>query len=180
MFVLNDRVVYPGHGVAVISRIVEKQVAGMPVQFFQLTFLNKDMTILVPTRNVSSVGIRRLNSRENIDAIFKILAEPVDQQRIMPELIASNWNKRNKEYQYKLRSGDLREICRIYRDLNHIAKQKELSFGEKNLLQQTEHLLVEEISIVNKVDEDKAIEHLRSIFKAPHVVPTSSSSIATL
>ncbi len=174
MFSLNDRVVYPGHGVAKISRIVEKQVAGTPVQFFQLTFLNKDMTILVPTRNVASVGIRTLSSRESINAIFKILAEPVDHHRIMPELVASNWNKRNKEYQYKLRTGDLREISQIYRDLNHIAKQKELSFGEKNLLQQTEHLLVEEISIVNKVGEDKAIEHLRSIFK---ITPFSPSSM---
>ncbi|MCA9769956.1 hypothetical protein KC460_01140 [Candidatus Dependentiae bacterium] len=166
MFSLNDKVVYPGHGVAKISRVVEKKVAGLIVQFFELRFLNKDMTILVPTRNVASVGIRKLSSKERIVAIFKILAEPVDRKKITPDFVASNWNKRNKEYQCKLRTGDLREICQIYRDLNYIAQQKELSFGEKNLLAQTENLLVEEISIVNKVGEDKATEDLRSIFKS--------------
>ncbi len=41
--------------------------------------------------------------------------------------------------------------------------QKELSFGEKNLLNQTEALLAEEISIVENVAEEKAIEQMRSL-----------------
>lgn len=165
MFSIDDKVVYPGHGVAKINRIVEKKVATTIVQFFELRFLNKDMTILVPTRNVASVGIRKLSSRERISAVFKLLAEPIDYKKVTPDLAASNWNKRHKEYQCKLRTGDLQEICQIYRDLNHIAQQKELSFGEKNLLTQTENLLVEEISLVNMTAEDKTTEHLRSIFK---------------
>ena len=46
MFSIGDKVVYPGHGVAQISRIVEKIVAGNVSHFFELTFINKDMTIL--------------------------------------------------------------------------------------------------------------------------------------
>ncbi len=163
MFTLNEKVVYPGHGVAKINQIVEKKIAGNKVSFFELRFLNKDMTILVPVQTSSSVGIRRLSSHENIDAIFKLLAKPVS--KVARELTASNWNKRNKEYQCKLRTGNIQEIGEIYRDLKYIAAKKELSFGEKNLLQQTETLLVEEISLVTKVDEEKATENLRSLFK---------------
>jgi CarD family transcriptional regulator len=163
VFSLNEKVVYPGHGVAKISQIVEKKVAGNKVSFFELRFLHKDMTILVPVQTSSCAGIRRLSSNENIDAIFKLLSKPVN--KISRELTASNWNKRNKEYQSKLRTGTIQAISEIYRDLKYIAARKELSFGEKSLLQQTEMLLVEEISLVTEVNEEKAIENLRSIFK---------------
>ena len=182
MFVLHDKVVYPGHGAAKISRIIEKKVMGVETTFFELEFVNKDMTILIPVHSISTVGIRKLSSPDNIKAIFKMLSEPSSKMHC--ELNASNWNKRNKEYQCKLRSGNLKEICKIYRDLHYIAEHKELSFGEKGLLQQTESLLAEEISIVTKVGTEKAIEHLRSFFKQldramDTVVPKDDSSIVT-
>ncbi len=161
MFTHNERVVYPGHGVALINRIVEKCIAGKNAKFFELRFLNKDMTILVPVDNAVQVGIRPLSSSKRISDIFKMLSEPVVQMH--NELAMTNWNKRNKEYQGKLRTGDLREICAIYRDLKHIETNKELSFGEKNLLHQTEALLVEEIAIVKEMGEDKATKELRSV-----------------
>jgi CarD family transcriptional regulator len=171
MFTRNEKVVYPGHGVAVISSIIEKRIAGNISQFFELRFLNKDMTILVPTDNAIEVGIRPLSSTDHINDIFKKLAQPAVIKN--HDAVVSNWNKRNKEYQGKLRSGDLLEIGAIYRDLRHIEHHKELSFGEKNLLQQTESLLVEEISIVNNIAADCAAECLRGLVnhkpKQPHI-----------
>lgn len=169
MFSIGDKVVYPGHGVAKISRVVEKIIAGKVAKFFELEFLHKDMTILVPTANPDSVGLRKLSSIEHIDEAFEILARPA---RICQEsLVLGNWSKRSKDYQCKLRTGNLYEICRIYRDLNHLASRKELSFGEKSLLKQTELLLVEEISAVKEMGEDKAMAQLRSLFA---VVNTSA------
>ncbi len=178
MFKLNEKVVYPGHGVAKISRIVEKKVAGHDTSFFELEFINKDMTILVPLQSLTSVGIRRLSSNENIHAIFKLLSEPV--VKLNYELTASNWNKRQKEYQCKIRTGNIGEICKIYKDLKFIATQKELSFGEKNLLNQTELLLVEEISLVTQVVHEKAVEHLRSLFKSMEPIVPQQKGVSHL
>lgn len=177
MFVLNDKVVYPGHGVAKISRIIEKKVMGIETKFFELEFINKEMTILVPVNSISTVGIRKLSSHDNISAIFKMLAEPVS--KLHCELNVSNWNKRNKEYQCKIRTGNISEIGKIYRDLRHISTYKELSFGEKNLLHQTEGLLIEEISLVTHMPTEQAIEHVRALCKnsealvplMPHISP---------
>ncbi len=173
-FCLNEKVVYPGHGVAQISRIVEKLVAGNHACFFELKFLNKDMTILVPTNNLSLVGIRRLSSTEYISDIFKMLTIP--SQRISYDVV-TNWNKRNKDYQCKLRTGDLKEICKIYRDLKNMSVYKELSFGEKALLQQTEMLLAQEISLVKNINEEKAVQNLRSLFTKTTI--SSSRQVAT-
>ncbi len=163
MFRLNEKVVYPGHGVAKINRIVEKLVGGQNSSFYELKFINKEMTVLVPVSNTEGIGLRPLCSTNRIDDIFRMLAEPAKKLKNY-ELMANNWNKRNKEYQSKLRTGNLEEISEIYRDLKHIAREKELSFGEKNLLNQTEHLLAEEISIVRKLEADKTVESLRSLF----------------
>lgn len=166
MFSIDEKVVYPGHGVAKIARVVEKKVGGHITKFFELKLMSKDMTVLIPTDNVSSTGIRCLSSSDNIDTAFRILAQPT-QKSLDGDSVGSNWNKRNKEYQFKLRTGDLIEICKIYRDLKNIAQYKELSFGERNLLQQVETLLAEEISAVKNFGEDKALEHLRSSVAHP-------------
>lgn len=173
-FALNEKVVYPGHGVARINRIVEKIVAGSSTSFFELKFLNKEMTILVPTQNSSSVGIRSLSSLEYINTILATLAEQSKKNSFGATL--SNWNKRNKDYKAKLVSGNLDEISKIYRDLSVMATYKDLSFGEKNLLQQTEALLAQEISLVQNIDEKNAIEQLRAVCTRP---PVANLPVAT-
>lgn len=176
MFCLDEKVVYPGHGVSKVSRLVKKIVAGNEVTFYELAFLSKDATILVPMHNAESIGIRPLSSNQYIQDMFKILATPVRQLNHY-EFTASNWNKRNKEYQNKLRTGSLKDLIEIYRDLRNISSQKELSFGEKSLLAQTESLLVEEISLVQQKGPEKILEQLRLTCSVP-LCPTSHSNIA--
>lgn len=162
MFKLHENVVYPGHGVARINRILEKNVAGTSIVFYELLFLSRDVTVLVPTNNADIVGLRALSTPQSIQDIFYTLAEPA-RKIDYHEFAASSWNKRSKGYQLKLRTGSLKELSEIYRDLRFIGTQKTLSFGEKNLLSQTEALLVEEISIVCNLGQDKAIESLRGV-----------------
>ncbi|HEV2602002.1 MAG TPA: CarD family transcriptional regulator [Candidatus Babeliales bacterium] len=161
MFALNENVVYPGHGVACINRIIDKRVSGNIIRFYELKFLNNEMTVLVPMNSFETVGLRPLSSSQNISEILEMLSQSADYH----EITAGNWNKRNKEYQCKIRTGNLHDICEIYRDLQVLSTHKELSFGEKSLLLQAEMLLAEEISIVTSVTEDKAIERLRLLFK---------------
>jgi len=160
MFNLYENVVYPGYGVAQVNRIIEKNVGGALITFYELSFFNKDATVLVPTDNALHVGLRSLSTEKSIQEIFKNLDKPL-QRNDCSEFAASSWNKRNKGYQLKLRTGSLRELLEIYRDLRFIGNQKKLSFGEKNLLSHTESLLVEEISIVCKLEQGETIEKLR-------------------
>ena len=162
MFSLNDKVVYPGYGVAVICKVFTRTVGTNSIIFYELKFHNKDMTVMVPKDRIEEVGIRPLSSINYIDDMLKSIALPA--KSIKTEVIGSNWNKRNKEYQLKLNTGSLKDISEIYRDLKYISRMKELSFGEKNLLVKAEHLLAEEISAAQQVDEDMAVQKLRSLF----------------
>lgn len=162
-FSLNQKVVYPGYGVAQIVRIFEKNVASSSITFCELKFLNKNMTVMVPLDSAHEVGIRPLSSHDLIKDIFTLLTIPA-RKIVDQELSASTWNRRNKEYQNKLKTGSLRDISDIYKDLKYISQFKELSFGEKTLLTKAEMLLAEEISAAETITEEKVIEQLRSPF----------------
>lgn len=174
MFVLNENVVYPAHGVAKIARIFEKSLAGSPVTLFELKFLHKDTTILVPVDNMVASGIRKISSPETVTAIWLLLS----QEAIGKESQCANWNKRNKDYQCKLSTGNVYDICTIYRDLMSISAHKELSFGEKILLGQTEMLLAQEIALVKKIEIERIVQDMRNLFHQVYRVPYAATHVS--
>ena len=162
MFLVDEKVVYPGYGVALISKLVRRFISGKQTSFYELKFFNKDMAVLVPEDRIEAVGIRRLSTDEDLNSMFKLLSEPI--KKSSDEIGVNNWNRRNKKYQLSLRSGDLLKLCYIYRDLQLISRTKELSFGERNLKSKIELLLVEEISVVKNIDKEKASKYLQRSF----------------
>ncbi len=165
MFKLKENVVYPGHGVAVVAKRVEKEVAGRRINFFELRFICKEMTVLVPVNNVRHVAIRRLSSKGEVKQAFDELYQPPERKLENLDFTPSGWNKRNKEYQLKIQGGRLIDLAKIYRDLMFVAKQKELSFGERNLLQLAEELIAQEVEVVMGEEKSIILSQIRSSFK---------------
>ncbi|MFH1644071.1 MAG: CarD family transcriptional regulator [bacterium] len=165
MFKVGDNVVYPAHGVAVIEEVVEKKVLGMSIKFFKLRLLFKETKILVPIKNIETAGIRYLSTHKELETFLKELYKPPTKKLIGLDITPSGWNRRNKEYQMKIQDGLLIEMLQIYRDLMHTSYEKELSFGERNILHLTEELISEEIQQVKKCDKDIVLQELRMPFK---------------
>lgn len=165
MFELKDKVVYPGHGVAIVDEIIEKQVSGTVVKFFKLTFLYKDMTILLPVHNIKSSGVRYPGKSADVENAFNELYKIPRKKLDCLDFTPSGWNKRNKDYQNKIQGGQLIELAQIYRDLRYIAQQKELSFGEKKFLQMAEDLFIQEILLITNKRREVIIETLNDPFK---------------
>ena len=159
MFLVNDRVVYPGYGVATISKLVKRQIAGKQTSFYELKFFDKDMSVLIPEDRIEAVGIRRLSTNAELNSMFKVLTTPV--KVLKHEVGVNNWNRRNKKYQLDLRSGDLFKLSSIYRDLKSIAMEKELSFGERNLCSKIEAMLIEEIAMIKQICKQEALDCLK-------------------
>jgi CarD family transcriptional regulator len=165
MFKLHDHVIYPAHGVAVVSEISEKMIAGVAIQFLKLNFVFKDMMILVPTYNIATIGIRYPSSEQEVNSAIYELSKKPEKVLDSIDFTPSGWNRRHKEYQLKIQDGKLIEVAKIYRDLMFIAQQKDLSFGERTVLLSTEELLVQEMQIVKLKDRDVVIQLLRNPFK---------------
>lgn len=160
MFKVGEKVVYPAHGVGVIDSIENKVVSGTERQFYMLRILDSDMTIMIPTENVDSVGLRRVIGKDMVNKVYKILREKkveIDQQ---------TWNRRYREYTEKIKTGSVLEIAKVLRDLFVLKGDKELSFGERKMLDTARNLLVKELSIARSHPEEKIMEELTDIFSA--------------
>lgn len=162
MFLLNEEVVYPAYGVAQISREIKKDIDGKIVEFFELKFITKEITILVPKEGMVSVGVRKISNKDIIEEALKVVASQVSEDFLENTIVVS-WNRRNKEYQNYIRQGNIFDLARIYRDLKYLEQAKGLSFAEKNIILQVEGLLSEECMIVLKINKEESINVLKSL-----------------
>jgi CarD family transcriptional regulator len=116
------------------------------------------MTIMIPTENVDAVGLRRVIGKEMVTKIYKILR----QRKV--EVDSQTWNRRYREYTEKIKTGSPLEIAKVLRDLLVLKGDKELSFGERKMLDTARSLLVKELSIARAHPEEKIMEELKTIF----------------
>jgi CarD family transcriptional regulator len=151
MLKVGDMAVYPAHGVGVIEGIETKEVSGSTLSFYMLRILETDITIMVPIKNVDKVGLRALIGKKDIPKIFAILNEKVRR------VDSQTWNRRYREYMEKIKTGSPFEVAQVLRELVVLKRQKELSFGERKVLDTARGLLVRELALASK-KKDAAIE----------------------
>ena len=138
MFTAGDYVVCPGHGV---GQVLEKKDSsdGSTMAFYSIKILSNGMKVMIPT--TSKDGMRKLCGSTEITEVFSLLNDhSVDVDN-------STWNRRCREYMNKIKTGSLLEIADVLRSLFLLKETKNLSFGEKKMLDQCKDLLVEEISL---------------------------------
>jgi CarD family transcriptional regulator, regulator of rRNA transcription len=158
-FKKGEKVVYPAHGVAVIDDIQTRAISGTERRFYMLRILGTaKMTIMIPTEKVEQVGLRRVIGKDMVDKIYRILR----QRKV--EVDTQTWNRRYREYTEKIKTGSPLEIAKVLRDLLVLKSDKELSFGERKMLDTARSLLVKELSIAKAHPEEKIMEELKTIF----------------
>ena len=158
MFKIGDLAVYPAHGVGVIEKIESHEFSGSCQDFYVMRILENDMIIMIPTRNVNNVGLRELIGKSEVPKLYSILRKrdvTLDNQ---------TWNRRYREYMDKIKTGSVYEVAEVYRDLLMLKVEKELSFGERKMLDTARNLLVKEISLAKQVEEKQIERDLEKIF----------------
>jgi len=158
MFKVGDLAVYPAHGIGVIESIETKELSGTKKQFYIMRILENGMIIMIPTDNVKTVGLRPILSKEEIPKIYAIL-----QDKPEPSNSEFSWNKRYRDYVDRLKTGSVSEVAEVLRDLVALREEKDLSFGEKKLLETARRLLVKELSIAQECAEEVVDNKIRQI-----------------
>ena len=158
MFKVGDLAVYPAQGVGIIEAIENRDVGGSKQLFYIMKIMGNGMKIMIPMESAKSVGLREVIMETEIPKVYAILKNKdvtIDKQ---------TWNKRYREYLEKIKTGSVFEIARVLRDLFILKSDKNLSFGERKMMDTAKNLLVKEISVATKSDETKIEEDLRTIF----------------
>ena len=157
-FAVGDKAVYPVHGVAEVIALENRDIGGNSFSVYILKVLETGMRIIVPTGNAGSVGLRDLITSKQVKEVYSIL-----KARDIPR-DTQTWNRRYREYMEKIKTGSVFEIAEVMRDLSVLRKTKELSFGERKMLDNARGLLIKELALAKDVPEGKITEEIDAIF----------------
>lgn len=157
-FKVGDKAVYPAQGVGEVVRIVELDIAGQRQKFYEIRLLDKNQTVKVPVGNAAAVGLRHVVGEAEIVEIFDILRErslAFDNQ---------TWNRRYRGFMDKIKSGSIYDVAEVLRDLYRLKNDKQLSLGERRMLDTARTLIVKEIAIARGQTEEQVRSDIEAIF----------------
>jgi CarD family transcriptional regulator len=155
-FEVGETVVYPHHGAAEIIEVSKKTVRGESQIYLKLRVAQGDLIIQVPAANVEMVGVRDVIDKKGVKQVFDVLrAEFVEEP--------TNWSRRYKANLEKLASGDVVKVSEVVRDLWRRDQDRGLSAGEKRMLAKARQILISELALARKVDEEKASAELDKV-----------------
>ena len=157
-FQVGDKAVYPVHGVAEVVSLERRDIGGNDTSVYILKILETGLKIMVPTTNAGAVGLRELISSKQVKEVYAIL-----KSRDVPR-DTQTWNRRYREYMEKIKTGSVFEIAEVLRDLCVLRGSKDLSFGERRMLDTARNLLVKEIALAKGSSEDKVSAEIEAIF----------------
>jgi len=167
---VGDFIVYPSHGVGEITDIQTFEIAEEKLEMYNVIFDKEKMTLKIPTIKAKEIGIRKVSSRNEMKKTLEILKSKAKIRRTM-------WSRRAQEYEAKINSGILIELTEVVRDLFRNSNQPEQSYSERQLYESARDRLAREVAVVEKTDDDKAVDKIEIILNDATRKSSSENSI---
>ena len=151
LFKPNQHIVYPAHGVGVVTSVDQEVIAGFDIEVYTVHFEQDKMTLRVPTVKAATSGMRALSGELTLKDAFTTLKGRARIKRTM-------WSRRAQEYEAKINSGDLILVSEVVRDLHRTDAQPEQSYSERQLYERAIDRMVREVAAIRKESRDAALE----------------------
>lgn len=158
VFQVNDRVVYPSHGVGEITAEETEIIGGMQLSVFVISFPRDKMTLRVPVKRAHASGLRHLSSSQDLRKVFSILQGRAKAGRGM-------WSRRAQEYEGKINSGNVVSIAEVVRDLHKNVDDPDRSYSERMIYESALNRLAGEFAAVENIDVKQAAEKITDILR---------------
>jgi CarD family transcriptional regulator len=158
-FEQGEYVVYPAHGVGVVSGFEEQDIAGVKLKVMIISFDRDKMTVKLPMNESTMSKVRKLCSQKEMQEAINCLRNPIKTKKMM-------WSRRAQEYEAKINSGIPLSIAQVIRDLYRTTTQPEHSYSERQIYQEALDRLMKEYAAIAKIDEKDALIYLEKILAA--------------
>lgn len=146
MYQIGDRIVYPMHGAGIVESIEDREFLGESQRFLVVSLPLKHMKVMLPERNVTSLGVRDVIEPSRVSEVINVLGDEIGEMN-------HNWNRRYRDNMDKIRSGDIFEVAQVVRNLTHMDHVKGLSTGERKMLSDSRQILVSELVLAQNSSE---------------------------
>lgn len=159
-FKIGDKAVHPAHGVGEVTAIEHRELGGTKGMFYILKILDNGMKVMVPTNAAAQAGLRGIMSSKEADAVLDTMRAREVAVDLQP------WSRRFRAYTEMIKSGSPHEVAKVLRDMHRLKFDKDLSFGERRLLDQAKSLLMKELAFAKKLTEAQLAAQVADIFRA--------------
>lgn len=136
-FKVGDKIISKSFGIGEILGIESNADYGQTQEFYIIRNFSTNARFKVAIK--LGTEMRSLVSEDEVKKIIKILKSD-------GVVSHTTWNRRFRQFNDKLNTGSLADVAEVMRDLCTLKSDKELSFGEKKMLEKAKKLLVSEIS----------------------------------
>lgn len=143
----GDKVVHPAHGLGEIIAIEQREIGGTKGEFFIIRILDNGMRVMVPRASGQAAGLRPVMSAKEADKVLDTMKAREVAVDLQP------WSRRFRAYTEMIKSGSPHEVAKVLRDMYRLKFDKELSFGERRLLDQAKSLLLKELAAAKGLTE---------------------------
>jgi CarD family transcriptional regulator len=157
---VGDKVVHPSHGLGEISAIEHREIGGAKGEFFIIRILDNGMRVMVPRTSAQAAGLRPVMSSKEADKVLETMKAREVAVDLQP------WSRRFRAYTEMIKSGSPHEVAKVLRDMYRLKFDKELSFGERRLLDQAKSLLLKELAAAKGVTEPVLQTRVDEMFRA--------------
>jgi CarD family transcriptional regulator len=144
---VGDKAVHPAHGLGEIIAIEQREIGGTKGEFFIIRILDNGMRVMVPRTSAQAAGLRPVMSNKEAEKVLDTMKAREVAVDLQP------WSRRFRAYTEMIKSGSPHEVAKVLRDMYRLKFDKELSFGERRLLDQAKSLLMKELAAAKGVTE---------------------------
>lgn len=145
-FKVGEKVIYPGRGICEIRCISRQEIDGIDIEFYHLTFLRDEATVMVPVKKARAIGIRQLLQRSDVPKVYAFLKQDTPAP-------SRDYKIRYQENVDRLTSGTIFDIADVVKSLVYLSSTKKLTERENQMLERARALLINEIAQVTGVDK---------------------------
>jgi CarD family transcriptional regulator len=152
-FKKGDTVIYPQHGACIVQGTQKRTVFDETREYLMLKSVIGEMTLSVPLDSVEQVGVRPPVNSDELEDLVAVLSKPDPR-------VPSNWSRRFKNHQEKLKSGDVYQVAEVVRNLAARNRDAALSAAERTMYERARINLISEIAPALKVTAEEAETYL--------------------
>lgn len=156
MYSVGDKVVHPGYGPGVITKVEHRQVIGEAKRYYVIEMLSGGTTLMTPVAQADKIGLRLAIDDETIDRLLGILAKE-------PNSLSPDFRERQEAVELRLKETDIIVTTEVLRDLAWYGQIRGLTKRDTQLHQRAEDALAGEIALVQGIEVQEAIDVLQAI-----------------
>src|SRR5215470_10477368 len=157
---VGDRVVYPNQGVCRVFNVDSREVAGQTLTFVSMRREEDGAVVMVPTTKVSSIGLRKLATHDQVAKIFAFLRSDSDKADL-------DWKQRARTNIDRMTQGGILGLAEVVKGLQVLSELRPLPTKERELYDNARHLLVSEIAASLSISECDAEDAIDLVLSPP-------------